>query len=69
MGIGVLNAVAASASYASQYAFGAVSMATNNSLSGLYGIAIAMFIGGLLVLFVPKDLQGARSCSPKQPAY
>jgi MFS family permease len=57
VGIGVLNTVAASAGYAAQYAFGAVSMATNNSLSGLYGIAVLMLIGGTLVLLIPKELK------------
>ncbi|MEI6001969.1 MFS transporter [Paraburkholderia bengalensis] len=59
VGIGLLNTVAASAGYATQYAFGAASMATNSSLTGLYGIAIAMLIGGALVLFVPKDARPA----------
>jgi len=57
VGIGALNAVASLATYASQYAFGAASMATNNSRSGLCGISIALFIAACLVLFVPKNLR------------
>lgn len=59
VGIGALNAVASLATYASQYAFGAASMATNNSRSGLYGISIALFVAACLVLFVPKNVRGA----------
>jgi sugar phosphate permease len=56
IGIGVLNAAASLAAYASQYAFGVVSMVTKNSLFGLYGIAISLFVGALLVFLLPKNL-------------
>ncbi|WP_158904676.1 MFS transporter [Burkholderia sp. L27(2015)] len=59
VGIGVLNAAASLAAYASQYAFGVVSMATKNSLSGLYGIAISLMVGALLVFLLPKNLENA----------
>jgi sugar phosphate permease len=55
IGIGMLNAAASLATYASQYAFGVVSMVTKNSLFGLYGIAISLFVGALLVFLLPKN--------------
>ncbi|GJH28979.1 MFS transporter [Caballeronia novacaledonica] len=55
VGIGVLNSVAASAGYLTQYGLGALSMATHNSLSGLYFIAIAMLAGGSLMLILPGN--------------
>ncbi|RKR36218.1 MFS transporter [Paraburkholderia sp. BL17N1] len=57
VGIGALNAFASLANYASQYAYGSASMATNNSRSGLYGISIALLLAACLVLFVPKKLR------------
>ncbi|CAG9261690.1 MFS transporter [Paraburkholderia caribensis] len=57
VGIGILNSIASLAAYLSQYAFGAVSMAKNNSLFGLYGIAFALFVGAILMLSAPQNLQ------------
>lgn len=57
IGIGILNSFAALAAYLSQYAFGAVSMIKNSSIFGLYGIAIALLVGAVLMLSVPKNLQ------------
>jgi MFS family permease len=59
IGIGVLNAAASVAVYVSQYAFGVVSMATRNSLSGFYGIAFSLGVGALLVFVLPKNLRDA----------
>jgi MFS family permease len=59
VGIGLLNAAASLATYAFQYGFGVASMATKNSLFGLYGIAILLSTGAVLVFLVPRDLRNA----------
>ena len=59
VGIGVLNAAASVAVYVSQFAFGVVSMATRNSLSGFYGIAFSLGVGALLVFVLPRNLRDA----------